>query len=377
LKILQLSASYKPAYIYGGPTMSVSMLSEQLTIAGQDVMVYTTTANGLHELPVEIAKPVLVDGVKVIYFNRITKDHTHLSPSLLTHLWRTVRQYDVIHIHAWWNLVSVLGCMVALMRRVPVVVSPRGTLSSYSFHNKNNSIKSLMHSGLGKPLLKKCFVHTTSKNEYDAMKAILPANTIFNIPNFINLTAEIFSGYKPAEYLRLIFFSRIEEKKGLDILLDALKSVTVPYKLTIAGDGNKNYVDQLKKLAADNDIADNIDWIGFQTNNKYQLLYNHDVMVLPSHDENFGNVVIESLSVGTPVLISSNVGLVNYVKDNKLGWICETNALSVSEAINSFGNKKDEINRIKQSAPIQIAADFSYDKITASYINMYTQITAI
>jgi len=374
LKILQLSASYKPAYIYGGPTMSVSMLAEQLVIAGQDVTVYTTTANGLSELPVEITNPVLVDGVTVIYFKRITKDHTHLSPSLLTHLWRTARDYDMIHIHAWWNLVSVLGCLVALMRKVPVIISPRGTLSNYSFHNKNNNIKSIMHSWLGKPLLKKCCIHTTSSNEYDVMKTMLPNNTIFNIPNFINLTKNKFSGYQSTDHLRLIFFSRIEEKKGLDILLNALKSVTIPYKLTIAGDGNNEYVNQLKKMALDNGITDQVEWIGFQTANKYELLYNHDVMILPSHDENFGNVVIESLSVGTPVLISRAVGLADYVYQNNLGWLCETNSASVSTAINNLAGQKTEITRIKEYAPGKISADFNYANLAKRYIDMYTQV---
>ena len=374
MKILQLSASYKPAYIYGGPTMSVSMLAEQLVISGQDVTVYTTTANGLSELSIEIANPVLVDGVTVVYFKRITKDHTHLSPSLLTHLWQTARDYDVIHIHAWWNLVSVLGCMVALMRKVPVIISPRGTLSNYSFHNRNNNIKSIMHSWLGKPLLKKCCIHTTSSNEYDVMKTMLPNNTIFNIPNFINLTKNKFSGYQSTDHLRLIFFSRIEEKKGLDILLNALKSVTIPYKLTIAGDGNNEYVNQLKKMALDNGITDQVEWIGFQTANKYELLYNHDVMILPSHDENFGNVVIESLSVGTPVLISRAVGLADYVYQNNLGWLCETNSASVSTAINNLAGQKTEITRIKEYAPGKISADFNYANLAKRYIDMYTQV---
>jgi len=374
LKILQLSASYKPAYIYGGPTMSVSMLAEQLVIAGENVTVYTTTANGLTELPVETATPILVDGVTVTYFKRITKDHTHLSPSLLMHLWRTARDYDAIHIHAWWNLVSVLGCLVALMRKVPVIISPRGTLSNYSFHNKNNNIKSIMHSWLGKPLLRKCYIHTTSNNEHDVMKAMLPDNTIFNIPNFIDLTKNKFSGYQPTGHLRIIFFSRIEEKKGLDILLDALKSVTIPYKLTIAGDGNSEYVNQLKKLALDNGVATQIDWIGFQTDNKYHLLYEHDVMILPSYDENFGNVVIESLSVGTPVLISRAVGLADYVSQNYLGWLCETNSASVSAAINNLVSQKTEINRIKEYAPGKISADFNYVNLAKKYIGMYTQV---
>ncbi|WP_179415169.1 XrtY-associated glycosyltransferase XYAG1 [Mucilaginibacter sp. E4BP6] len=374
MKILQLSPSYKPAYIYGGPTMSISMLSEQLVAAGKGVTVYATTANGLTELPVEIAKPVLVDGVQVIYFKRVTKDHTHLSPSLLTHLWRTARDYDVIHIHAWWNLVSVLGCFVALIRKVPVIVSPRGTLSNYSFQNKNNNIKSQMHSWLGKPLLKNCFIHTTSNHERDVLKAMLPGNTIFNIPNFINLVKNKFSGYQPTDHLRLIFFSRIEEKKGLDVLLDALKSVSIPYKLTIAGDGNSEYVSQLKKMALDNGVAAQIDWIGFQTDNKYQLLYDHDVMILPSYDENFGNVVIESLSVGTPVLVSKAVGLADYVDQNRLGWLCETNPASVSAAINNLASQKAGIIRIKEYAPGKISADFNYANLAKRYIDMYTQV---
>ena len=374
MKILQLSPSYKPAYIYGGPTMSISMLSEQLVAAGKGVTVYATTANGLTELPVEIAKPVLVDGVQVIYFKRVTKDHTHLSPSLLTHLWRTARDYDVIHIHAWWNLVSVLGCFVALIRKVPVIVSPRGTLSNYSFQNKNNNIKSQMHSWLGKPLLKNCFIHTTSNHERDVLKAMLPGNTIFNIPNFINLVKNKFSGYQLTDHLRLIFFSRIEEKKGLDVLLDALKSVSIPYKLTIAGDGNSEYVSQLKKMALDNGVAAQIDWIGFQTDNKYQLLYDHDVMILPSYDENFGNVVIESLSVGTPVLVSKAVGLADYVDQNRLGWLCETNPASVSAAINNLASQKAGIIRIKEYAPGKISADFNYANLAKRYIDMYTRV---
>lgn len=374
MKILQLSASYKPAYIYGGPTMSVSMLSEQLSKAGETVSVYSTTANGLHELPVQAGKPVLVDGVNVIYFKRITKDHTHLSPSLLKHLWKTVNNYDVVHIHAWWNLVSVFGCLIALSRKVPVIVSPRGTLSNYSFHNKNNSIKSVIHSFLGRPLLKKCFIHTTSTNEYDVLKQMLRGNNVFNIPNFINLIRKEFEGYAPTDHLRIIFLSRIEEKKGLDILLHALKTVTEPFTLTIAGDGNSEYVDQLKNITLNNGIADKINWVGFQSDNKYELLYQHDLMVLPSHDENFGNVVIESLSVGTPVLISKAVGLADYVSQNHLGWLCETNSASVSAAINSLASQKAEIIRIKEYAPGKISEDFNYTNLAKRYIDMYTQV---
>ena len=357
--------------------MSVSILAEQLINAGESVTVYTTTANGPNELDIATSKPGLIDGVNVTYFNRITKDHTHLSPSLLMKLWRTARNYDIIHIHAWWNLVSVLSCFVALIRKVPVVVSPRGTLSNYSFTNRNNRIKGLIHNWLGKPLLQRCIIHTTSKNEYDVLLQMLPGNTIFNIPNFINLDrTEIFASPIATNTLKLLFFSRIEEKKGLDLLLDALMNVKVPYSLTIAGDGNVSYVNSLKQKAIANGVYDQTNWIGFQTNDKFKLLHDHDLMILPSYDENFGNVIIESLSVGTAVLVSAQVGLAEYVKGNNLGWICETNATSISNSISAIADKKTDINRIKNDAPRQIAADFNYKNIVQKYINMYTQILA-
>lgn len=354
--------------------MSVSMLSEQLVKAGVAAIVFTTTANGEGELPVLPGTTVNIDGVPVTYFSRITKDHTHFSPALLRQLWRVSRDFDVIHIHAWWNLVSIFSCSIALLRKIPVVLSPRGTLSGYSFQNKNSRFKNSIHNILGKSLLKKCYIHATSKNECLALSHLIRPNGFFTIANFIRLDKKIITPNTKHVYLKLIFLSRIDEKKGLDILLEALKLITVPYQLTIAGDGNKDYINQLKLLALKNKIDKKIDWVGFQNENKFELLGRHDLLVLPSYDENFGNVVIESLSVGTAVLISENVGLADYVEENNLGWICRTDAASVSDAINSINNHKDELERIRENAPSKILADFDPDELVKKYIAMYYQI---
>ena len=187
MKILHIIAAYKPAYIYGGPTMSVAKLCEQLVKAGHAITVYTTTANGAAELDVLTDGVVNVDGVDVIYFRRITKDHTHLSPTLLRAVWKHATEFDAIHIHAWWNMVSVLSCVVALIRGVPVFVSPRGTLSPYSFQNKNNGIKSLLHSFLGRSLLNRSHVHVTSGREGIAVTSIASPKRITPIANFVKL----------------------------------------------------------------------------------------------------------------------------------------------------------------------------------------------
>jgi glycosyltransferase involved in cell wall biosynthesis len=354
--------------------MSVSKLSEQLIGAGCMVQVFTTTANGQTELPAFQQTYIEVDDVPVYYFNRITKDHSHFSPRLLAAVWKQAKNFDVVHIHAWWNLVSVLSCLIALMRGVPVMVSPRGMLSVYTFRNKNAFIKKCIHHLLGKPLLNRCSIHATSPHEKAALQQLISPAQLFTLPNFIELPD--IAPIKPDDFtgiLKLLFFSRIEEKKGLDILLNALVNITIPYHLTIAGSGETGYTDSLKLLAQQNNIADHISWIGFQTENKFAVLANHHLLILPSYDENFGNVVIESLHVGTAVLISGQVGLVDYVSENNLGWICQTNAGSVAGVINSID--RERLKMIAKTGPAIIENDFNEKRLVKKYTDMYQQIT--
>jgi glycosyltransferase involved in cell wall biosynthesis len=376
LKVLQINASYKPAYLYGGPTMSVSKLCEQLVKTGVKVNVFTTTANGPAELPVLKNKCINVDGADVIYFKRITKDHSHFSPALLMKLWKDVKKYDLVHIHAWWNLVSILSAFIAIVRKVPVLVSPRGTLSSYSFNNKNSPLKKTFHNLLGKRLLDRSYIHATSTAEQKALSEIIQPKKIFNISNFVKLPEHARSEKLPdGPVLKLLFLSRIEEKKGLDILLYALPLINIPYRLTIAGDGDKSYIDELKDIALNNLTSSNISWIGFQNEAKFDVLRDHHLLILPSYNENFGNVVIESLSVGTAVLISEYVGLADYVNENNFGWLCGTDVTSISRNINDISiNKQDDLVRIRKNAPSKIYEDFNEDKLVQKYIEKYTQI---
>lgn len=357
--------------------MSVSKLSENLGKSGIYTEVFTTTANGKVELKVISNKKTAVDGVSVTYFKRVTKDHSHFSPALFRKLWTEARNFDVIHIHAWWNLVSVLSCWIAVKRKVPIVISPRGTLSAYTFSNKNSLPKRILHRFLGKRLLNNSSIHVTSDSEKRAIENIISPKQVITIPNFVELSALGNDEKRDCSMggpFKLLFFSRIEEKKGLDILLNALTKVTIPYHLTVAGDGDIDYISRLKRIATKNGTADRISWMGFQGAGKFELLQQHDLLILPSHDENFGNVVIESLSVGTPVLISKNVGLADYVKMRNLGWICEADKEEISTNINHLFGEDAKRSEIRRTAPNIIRQDFDEVTLTEKYITMYQQI---
>lgn len=375
MNILQINASYKPAYIYGGPTISVSKLSEELVKNGHTVQVFTTTANGTTELPVTTTATQQVSGVAVRYFKRLTKDHTHFSPQLLLALWKEVPGFDLVHIHTWWNLVSIGSCCIALLRHVPVVLSPRGTLSPYSFTNKHNFIKKLFHQIAGRYLLNCCHLHSTSEREQTALALLLKPKSTFQCYNLVNLPDDLPRLQYKKGKLQLLFLSRIEKKKGLDLLLDALARLTIPYELTIAGSGGEAYIGKLKKRALETGIDEHIHWVGFKNHDKFELMSRHHLLVLPSYDENFGHVVIESLAVGTAVLISKEVGLADYVQQNNLGWICDTTVSSIAEKLNAIYHSQGRLDMLREFAPAMVISKFQDAQLIEKYVDMYQQVS--
>ena len=374
MKVLQIIAAYKPAYIYGGPTMSVAELSEQLMAADVHTEVFATTANGSEELPYPAGKPVVMDGVKVTYFKRMTKDHSHFSPALLLKLWQEARQFDVIHIHAWWNLVSILSCGIALARKIPVVISPRGTLSSYSLTAKRSRTKHWFQQVLGVALLNRCHLHVTSALEEQQIRTLLKPRSIHLIPNFVKVNSRPASHPPQETVFRLLFLSRIHPKKGLNLLIDALPALKFPFHLTIAGSGDEAYIHSLRALAEANKVAACIEWAGFRQQDKFSLLAAHDLLVLPSYDENFGNVVIESLSEGTAVLVSSSVGLARYVTENNLGWQCGLMVKEIADILNQIAQKRADLLRIRNTAPGLIRSHFNAPSLVQKYVAMYQQL---
>lgn len=376
MKIIQVSASYKPAYIYGGPTMSVSKLSEELVKAGTDLEVICTTANGQEELPVEPGSETVVDGVRVTYYKRLTKDHSHFSPALYSALWKKAKPNTIVHIQAWWNLVSVFSCAISLLKGTKTLISARGTLSSYSFNNRTSLPKKLFHQFVGRPLLKRSHFHVTSEKERQDILNLINPKSITVIPNFVRLPQRSDKQNRNiGAHLKFLFLSRVEEKKGIELLFESLKSFQGNWTLTIAGTGSANYVDSLQALSRQLNIADKISWVGHLANEvKFEVMQAHDLMILPSFDENFANVVIECLAVGTAVLITENVGLSDYVKANNLGWVCNRSIDSILEKLNFIAADQTALNQISSIAPDIIYKDFKEDNIIKLYQELYTNI---
>ena len=371
MKVLHIIPAYKPAYGYGGPTESVSRLCEGLAASGHLVDVYTTTANGDKELDVPVGVAVDVDGVRVTYFKRITGDHTHVSPLLWIALIRSAKTYDIIHLHSWWSLLMVIAAPLALMSKTKIIIAPRGMLSDYVFNTSKSVYKKLIHSLIGRLTLKKCVLHATAQSEYDECKKLIPEWTGFVLPNILSLP-DIKVIEHENECFTIIFMSRIHPKKGIEKLFEAISQVGYDLKLIIAGEGDEQYLLQLQDLSLKLKIQNKIKWLGWvNRNEKFVELNNADLFVLTSLNENFANVVIESLYMGTAVLISKEVGLADFVKNKDLGWICSLDTDDIVLKLNSAYNDKVKLERIRKGGRLAIQKSFSEKVLIDQYAKAY------
>jgi len=90
--------------------------------------------------------------------------------------------------------------------------------------------------------------------------------------------------------------------------------------LVMAGPDQMGWMDKLIKMAKKEGVADRIIWTGMLTGDaKWGAMYCADAFVLPSHQENFGIAVAESLGCGVPVLLSDQINIAEEIRDDGAG----------------------------------------------------------
>lgn len=370
MNILHLTPSYKPAWVYGGPTVSVSQLAAWQVKAGCRVTVLTTGANGAGDFPV--ADFVDDDGVRVIRKRRITGDHTHFSPGLIWTLIRISGQFDVIHLHSWWNLVALPAAAVLSLKKGNFVFSPRGMFSTYTISSR---ARNWFHFNAAPALLRRFRFHATSRAEASEISRILPNASIRILPNYIPLPDSVLKENRGFSPMKFLFYSRIHDKKGLELTFSCLAELKdLPWNLTIAGDGEPDYCARLKDLAASLGLSGRITWTGFiSAEGKQDLFMNSGVMILLSKNENFGNSVIESLAFGVPVLVSDQVGAGEWVSGSNWGWVVPLEKDKIVETLRDIISSEAALHLISQRAPAEVQAQFNSTRLAQDYLDFYSE----
>lgn len=268
--------------------------------------------------------------------------HTHLfSIPLIAWLNKNINRYNLLHIHALMHPLSTFVSRVAYYKKIPYIVRPLGTLSEYTLKHRNRFIKNLYLRVFERGTLEKAtFIHFTTKKEADEANRLKYKAHFKIIPHPFEIEEETkrTSRRNNNTCPNLLFMSRLDPVKGLEILLSSLallkKKLNIDFRLFIAGFGKSYYQERLKNLAESLEIQENVSFLGFvEGKKKIDLWKSSDIFILPSFHENFSMATVEAMSYNLPVIISDNVGLCDYIRTYNAGIVSRCNVQEIGQAL--------------------------------------------
>ncbi len=178
----------------------------------------------------------------------------------------------------------------------------------------------------------------TAEDEYNQIKKILKTDQVNLLSNIPSTEKHHNLDSKENKKLKVVFLSRITEKKNLDYALKTLKNCKSDIRLDIYGTiEDKNYWAYCKKLINKLPINISVTYKGALSNEKViNTIANYDLFYFPTHSENYGHVISEALQASVPILISDTTPWINLEEEN-YGWIYK---LSDSQ---KFSNRLDKL----------------------------------
>ncbi|MBW8360000.1 MAG: glycosyltransferase [Weeksellaceae bacterium] len=231
-----------------------------------------------------------------------------LSFKSLLSLYGQIKKADLIHLSGIFNIPSTLSLIMwaLLLSRKPLVASVHGELSADALRFSRWKKQPTLF--LYRILYKKMLFHTTSDKETEDVTDFFNGCRTLQVPNLM-YPADPVSAVKKKQFL---FMGRIHEIKALHKFIDALALSKLfknsEFVFDIAGsheERHEDYFQELKKLIIDLDLDHKVKFSGHITGDEKETKYAESwFLVLPSESENFGNVVVEALNQGTPVLAS-------------------------------------------------------------------------
>jgi glycosyltransferase involved in cell wall biosynthesis len=361
MRIIQIIPSI--SLVYGGPSQMVLGLSAALASQGIDVTIITTDSNGdigQPPLDVPLNQPIKQNGYQIIYFRCSPFRRYKFSLSLLQWLNQNVRQFDLAHIHALFSPVTTFAATIARYHKLPYIMRPCGMLDPADLQKKK-CLKQIYAALLERPnLAGAAAIHFTSKQEAKISerfgldgtgKMPIPQYSIGKMPvpqKFLPLdlviplgvTADLYPEILPdSEIPIILFMSRIEPKKGLDLLIPALESILadgINFQFILAGSNpqNADYETKINEIIANSNLEKFTTITGFVSGNyKIELLRKADLFVLPSYYENFGIAVAEAMAAGVPVAISDRVQISADIEQAEAGWVAALDVGAIAQAI--------------------------------------------
>jgi glycosyltransferase involved in cell wall biosynthesis len=383
MRVVQIIPSI--SLVYGGPSQMVLGLSAALAAAGVDVTILTTNSNGdngQQPLNVPLNIPIEQDGYQIRYFSCSPFRRYKFSLELLQWLAKHAAEFDIAHIHALFSPVSTAAAWVARSQHLPYILRPLGTLDPADL-KKKKLLKKLYGWLLERPnLAGAAGIHFTSTLESQVSERFGVVTKDLIIPLGVKFLKTDISPVSPIQssVTKILFMSRIDPKKGLNLLLPALEKLVAEglnFNFILAGSNPQDpgYEAQISQWIKSSNLSDRTTITGFVSGKeKADLLQNADLFVLPSYYENFGIAVAEAMAAGIPVVISQGVYIWEEVEKAVAGWVTNLEINALSQTLRLALQDAGERQRRGKNGQQYARKSYSWQAIAQQTIQVYRRI---
>jgi glycosyltransferase involved in cell wall biosynthesis len=381
MRVLMVSYAYPPFLQMGGPPRKVAALARELARRGHRVEVLTVN----HELRRGTFREDR-DGASAHYLRSIARyrNTVTLNPGLFGEAHRHVKNADVVHVFGVYDLLGPVVARAAHRAGVPYVLEPLGM---YRPIVRSLRKKRLYHALLGRRLASNAarVIATSELERNDLVFEGVSPGHIEVRPNGLDL--EEFRELPPRGAFRsrqntpldvplVLFLGRITPKKRPELVVDALAMQTdASAQAVFVGPDEDGTRAKLEQRAADRGVGHRVVFPGpMYGREKLEVLADADVLVLPSENENFGNVTLEALACGLPVVLSDQCGIAPDV-DGRAGYAVPPESAPLAEALGRVLSDRGMRERVARVGPA-IAARYSWEKVGAQMEKIYHAVLA-
>lgn len=339
MKILNLCGY---TWSIGGPAKIIYDHAEIQLNQGHEVSVLTPIwpNDELYPAP----KGMKVVAVKKHWFSKFFPE---FSLEALQWLKQNHQNYDVIHVHGPFHFLGMLPWFIGFKGVKAITV--HGLLDKWAI-NHGYWKKKIVSFFIQKSIFKRAdIIQINNEDErqdlinylgYTHQNVRLIPNGM-KVENFLNQKKEgTFKTNLGIENNQkvFLFLSRLNIKKGLDILLQAWKVLKNENKsdnsvLILAGPDD-GYLAYCQAFIIQNDLSKSIKTIGMLTGEpKTEALNQSDFFVLPSYSEGFSIAVLEAMASKLPVIVSDRVGFGPQIIEARAGYITTLEVESIKKAL--------------------------------------------
>ncbi len=367
----------------GGPPKIIFDHTEVVLQYGHQVDILSPISPGEKTYPVPA-------GARLILCQRtpvVSRFFREFSIELYRFLQQHAHEYDVIHCHGLWHFGTLAPFMID--RTVAKVITIHGVLDHWVYAH-NNWKKQIMDTLAQKAYLKRAdLVQINNKDEQaDVLRYLGYAHpNIVIIPNGVKMSDFVKLPPKgsfrqkfglPTDKKLVLFMSRLNAKKGLDLLLPGFRDYVQQHPdtvLALAG-SDDGYEATARQFITQHNLSDSIRMVGMLTgDDKKAALADADLFTLPSYSEGFSMAVLEAMASGTPTLVSDRVGFGETIREHEAaGVLTSLTAESVKEGLEKLLGDDQLRERIARNATALLKKQYDINLVAKQLLDEYSKV---